>query len=175
MLQLCFCMIMMSKSRTSLLIKNDFWIFNDFLMLYCNIHRKDYFIIKLFVAVVDFAKRRLFECSWSSWVCFIFWFVIFNSAQMTSHLSCYSRKKNDQHIFSWLWSSVKLTHERLDCVFSAQLLLSSMNSLNWKNSWTLKNSLNSNSSLNLKSSLNLNLQSLKTVISSRIAKVCNCI
>ncbi len=37
MLQLCFCMTIMSKSRISLLIRNNFWIFNDFLMLYCSI------------------------------------------------------------------------------------------------------------------------------------------
>ena len=53
MLQLCFCMITMSKSQTSLSIKNEFWIFNDFLMLYCSICKKDCFIIKLFIAVVD--------------------------------------------------------------------------------------------------------------------------
>ena len=167
MLQLCFCMITMSKSRTSLLIRKDFWIFNDFLMLYCSIHRKDCFIIKLFVAVVDSAKRRLFEYSQSLRVCLIFWFVVSDSAWTTSHLSRYSRKRNDWRVFSWLLPPVMLIHERLDCVFSAQLSLSSTSSLNWKSSWILK------SLLNLKSSLNL--QSLKTAKSSRIARVCNCI
>ena len=155
MLQLCFCMTTMSKSRTSLLIRNDFWIFNDFLMLYCSICKKDYFIIKLFVTVVDSAKKRLFKCSQSLRICLIFWFVISDSAWATSHLSRYSRKRNDQRVSSWLLSSVMSIHERLDCMFSAQLSLSSM------------------SSLNLKSSLNL--QSLKTAKSSRIAKVCDCI
>ena len=173
MLQLCFCMTTMSKSRTSLLIKNDFWIFNDFLMLYCSIHRKDCFIIKLFVAVVDSAKRRLFECFQSSWVYLVFWFVISDSAWATSHLSRYSYKKNDQHVSSWLLSSVMLIHEQLDCMFSAQLLLSLMNLLNWESSWTLKSSLNSKSSLNLKSSLKL--QSLKTAKSLKIVRMCNCI
>ena len=169
MLQFCFCMITMSKSRTFLLIRNDFWIFNDFLMLYCSICRKNCFFIKLFIAVVDSAKRRLFECSQSSRIYLVFWFVVSDSAQATSHLSRYSRKRNDQHVSSWLLSSVMLIHEQLDCVFSAQLLLNSTNSLNWKSSWILK------SLLNLKSSLNLNLQSLKTAMSSRIARVCNCI
>ncbi len=169
MLQFCFCMTTMSKSRTSLLIKNDFWIFNDFLMLYCSIHRKDCFVIKLFVTVVNSAKRRLFECFQSLRVCLVFWFVISDSAQATSHLSRYSRKRNDQRVSSWLLSSIMLIHERLDCVFSAQLSLSLMNSLNWENSWISK------SLLNLKTSLNLNLQSLKTAMSLRIARVCNCI
>jgi len=133
MLQLYFCMITMLKSQTSLLIRNDFWIFNDFLMLYCSIHRKDCFIIKLFIAVIDSAKKRLFECFQSSKVYFIFKFIIFDSAQATSHLSRYSRKRNDQRVFSWLLSSVMLIHERLNCVFSAQLSLSSTSSLNWKN------------------------------------------
>ncbi len=133
MLQLYFCMITMLKSQTSLLIRNDFWIFNDFLMLYCSIHRKDCFIIKLFIAVIDSAKKRLFECFQSSKVYFIFKFIIFESAQATSHLSRYSRKRNDQRVFSWLLSSVMLIHERLNCVFSAQLSLSSTSSLNWKN------------------------------------------
>ncbi len=173
MLQLCFCMITMLKSQTSLSIRNDFWIFNDFLMLYCNIHRKNCFIIKLFVAVVDSAKRRLFECSQSSRICLVFWFVISDSAWAMSHLSRYSCKRNDWRVFSWLLSSVMLIHERLDCVFSAQLSLSLMILLNWKNSWTLKSLLNSKNSLNLKSSLNL--QSLKTAKSSRITRICNCI
>ncbi len=119
MLWLCFCMITMSKSWTSLLIKNDFWIFNDFLILYCSIHRKDCFVIKLFVTVVDSAKRRLFECFQSSWVYLVFWFVISDSAWTTSHLSRYSRKRNNQHVSSWLLSFVMLIHERLDCMFSA--------------------------------------------------------
>jgi len=161
MLQLCFCMITMLKSWISLLIKNDFWIFKDFLMLYCSIHRKDCFIIKLFIAVVDSAKKRLFKCFQSSWVYLILWFVVSHSAWATSHLSRYSRKRNDQHVSFWLLSSVMLIHEQLDCVFSAQLSLSSMNSLNWESSWTSKSS--------------LNLQSLKTVKSLKIARMCNCI
>ena len=154
-------MITMSKSWTSLMIKNNFWIFNDFLMLYCNICRKDCFIIKLFVTVVDFAKRRLFECFQLLKVYLIFWFVISNSAWATSHLSCYSCKRNNQHVSSWLLSFIMLIHERLNCVFSAQLLLSSTSLLNWESSWTLKSS--------------LNLQSLKTVKSLRIIRMCNCI
>jgi len=130
MLQLCFCMITMLKSQTSLLIRNDFWIFNDFLMLYCSIHRKDCFVIKLFITVIDSAKKRLFECFQSSRVYFIFKFIIFDSAQATSHLSRYSRKRNDQRVFSWLLSSVMLIHEWLNCVFSAQLSLSSTSLLN---------------------------------------------
>jgi len=118
MLQLCFCMITMSKSWTSLLIKNNFWIFNDFLMLYCNICRKDCFIIKLFITVVDCAKRRFFECFQSSWVYFIFWFVVFNFAQAMFHLNHYLCKRSDQHVSSWLLSSVMLIHEWLDCMFS---------------------------------------------------------
>ncbi len=167
MLQFCFCMTMMLKSRTSLLIRNDFWIFNDFLMLYCNIHRKDCFIIKLFVAVIDSAKRRLFECSQSSKVYLVFWFVISDSAWVTFHLNRYSCRRNDQRVSSWLLSSVMLLHEQSDCVFSAQLLLSLTSLLNWESSWILKNSLNSKSSLNSRS--------LKTAKSSRIARVCNCI
>ncbi len=167
MLQFCFCMITMSKSRTSLLIRNNFWIFNDFLMLYCSIHKKDCFIIKLFVTVVDFAKRRLFKYSQSLKVCLIFWFVVSDSAQATSYLSRYLRKRNNQHVSSWLLSSVMSIHEQLDYVFSAQLSLSLTSLLNWENSWILKNSLNSKSSLNL--------QSLKTAKSSRIARVCDCI
>ncbi len=57
-----FCIAIMLNSQTSLLIRNDSWILNDFLMLYCRICRKDCFIIKLFVTVVDFAMRRLFVC-----------------------------------------------------------------------------------------------------------------
>ncbi len=161
MLQLCFCMTTMSKSWTSLSIRNDFWIFNDFLMLYCSICRKDYFIIKLFVAVVDFVKRRLSECFQSSWVYLVFWFVVSDSAWATSHLSCYLHKRNDQHVSSWLLSFVMLIHEQLDCVFSAQLSLSLTSSLNWESLWTSKSS--------------LNLQSLKTAKSSRIARMYNCI
>ncbi len=173
MLQFCFCMTTMSKSWIFLLIKNDFWIFNDFLMLYCSIRRKDCFIIKLFITVVDSVRRRLFKCSQSSKVCLVFWFIISDSAQATSHLSRYSCKRNNRHVFSWLLSSVMSIHKRLDCVFSAQLSLSSTSSLNWKKSWTSKSLLNLKNSLNLKSSLNL--QSLKTAKSSRIARMCNCI
>jgi len=130
MLQLCFCMTTMLKSWTSLLIRNDFWIFNNFLMLYCSIHKKDCLVIKLFIAVVDSAKRRLFEYFQSSRVYLIFWFIISDSARATFHLSHYSRKRNNQHISSWLLSSVMLIHEQLDCVFSAQLLLSLTSLLN---------------------------------------------
>ena len=62
LLQSCFCIATMSNSRTSLLIKNDSWILNDFLMLYCKIRRKDCSVIELFIAVVDSAMRRLFVC-----------------------------------------------------------------------------------------------------------------
>ncbi len=142
-------------------------------MLYCSIRRKDCFVIKLFVAVVDSAKKRLFECSQSLRIYFVFWFIISDSAWMTSHLSCYSRKRNNQRISSWLLSFIMLIHERLDCMFSAQLLLSLMSLLNWENSWNSKSSLNLKSSLNSKSSLNL--QSLKTAKSLKIARMCDCI
>ncbi len=171
MLQLCFCMTMMSKLWISLSIRNNFWIFNDFLMLYCSIRRKDCFIIKLFVTVVDFAKRRLFECSQSSRIYLVFWFIIFNSAQVTSHLNHYLHRRNNWHIFSWLLSSVILIHEQSNYVFSTQLSLSSTSLLNWESSWISKSLLNLKSSLNSKSSLNL--QSLKTAKSSRIARMCN--
>ncbi len=62
LLQSCFCIVTMLNSRISLSIRNDSWNFNDFLMLYCRICRKDCFIIELFVAVVDSAMRRLFVC-----------------------------------------------------------------------------------------------------------------
>ncbi len=133
MLQLCFCITIMSKSRTSLLIKNNFWIFNDFLMLYCSICRKDCFIINLFVAVVDSAKRRLFECFQLLKICLVFWFVISYSAWAISHLNHYLHKRNNQHVSSWLLSFVMLIHKWLDCMFSAQLSLSLMNLLNWEN------------------------------------------
>ncbi len=87
MLCSCFCMITMSNLWISLLIKNDSWIFNDFLMLYCRICRKNCFIIKLFVAVVDSALRRLFVCFWSLRVFRTFWLSVSESAQMSSHSS----------------------------------------------------------------------------------------
>ncbi len=87
MLCSCFCMTIMSNSRTSLLIKNDSWIFNDFLMLYCRICRKNCFIIKLFAAVVDSALKRLFVCFQSLRVFHAFWLSISEFAQMLSHLS----------------------------------------------------------------------------------------
>ncbi len=88
MLHSYFCMITMSNLRTSLLIKNDSWIFNDFLMLYCKIHRKNCFIIELFVAVVDSALKRLFVCFQLLRIFRTFWLSISESAQMSSHLSC---------------------------------------------------------------------------------------
>ncbi len=62
MLQSCFWMTIISNLWISLFIKNDFWIFNDFLMLYCRICRKIWFIIKISVAVVDFVQKQLFIC-----------------------------------------------------------------------------------------------------------------
>ncbi len=100
LLQSCFCITTMLNSRTSLLIRNDSWILNDFLMLYCRICRKDCFIIKLFVAVIDFAMRRLFVCFWSSMIFLTFWLNISESAQISSRLSHYLRKRKDQLVFS---------------------------------------------------------------------------
>jgi len=74
-----FCIVIMLNSRTSLLIKNNSWIFNDFLMLYCRICRKDCFIIKLFIAVVDSAMRRFFVCFQSSRIFLTFWLNISES------------------------------------------------------------------------------------------------
>ncbi len=156
LLQSCFCITTMSNSQTFLSIKNDSWIFNDFLMLYCRICRKDCFIIKLLIAVVDFAIRRLFVCFQSLRVFLTFWLNVSESAQMLSRLSHYLHKKKDQLIFSWSLLSVKSIHQWFNCMFSTWLLLS------------LKNSLNQKNSLNLKSLLNL--KSSKTV-----RKVCNCI
>ncbi len=156
LLQSCFCIVTMLNSRTFLLIRNDSWILNDFLMLYCRIHRKDCFIIKLFVAVVDSAMRRLFVCFQSSMIFLTFWLNVSESAQMSSRLSHYSCKRKDQLVSSWLLLSVKLIHQRFNCVFSAWLLLSSRDSLNQKNSLNLK------SLLNLKSS-------------ETARRVCNCI
>ncbi len=145
-----FCITTMLNSRTSLLIKNDF------LMLYCRIHRKDCFIIKLFITVVDSAMRSLFVCFQLLKAFLTFWLNISESAQMLSRLSCYSRKRKDQFIFSWFLLSVRSIHQQLNCMFLIWLLLSLRNSLNWK------------SSLNLKSLLNLK--------SSEIARsMCNCI
>ena len=87
MLHSYFCMITMLNLQTSLSIKNDSWIFNDFLMLYCRICRKNCFIIKLFVTVVDFALRRLFICFQSLRVFCAFWLSVSESAQISSHLS----------------------------------------------------------------------------------------
>ncbi len=88
-LMLCFYfyMITMLNLQIFLLIKNDFWIFNNFLMLYYKIHRKNYFIIKLFVAVVDFAQKRLFICFQSLRIFHAFWLSISESAQMLFHLN----------------------------------------------------------------------------------------
>ena len=113
-----FCIITMLNSWTSLSIKNDSWILNDFLMLYCRICKEDCFIIKLFIAVVDSAIRRLFVCFWSLRVFLTFWLNISESAQMLSCLSCYSRKRKDQLISSWSLLFVKLIHQRFNCMFS---------------------------------------------------------
>ncbi len=86
MLCSCFCMIIMSNLRTFLSIKNDSWIFNDFLMLYCRICRKSCFIIKLFVTV-DSVLKRLFVCFQSLRVFRTFWLSVSESAQMSSHLN----------------------------------------------------------------------------------------
>ncbi len=87
MLHSCFCMTIMSNLWTFLSIKNDSWIFNDFLMLYCRICRKNCFIIELFVAVVDSALRRLFVCFRSLRIFRTFWLSVSESAQMLSYLS----------------------------------------------------------------------------------------
>jgi len=100
LLWFCFCIVTMLNSWTSLLIRNDSWILNNFLMLYCRICRKDCFIIKLFITVVDFAMRRLFICFRSSRVFLAFWLNISEFAQMLSHLSCYLHKRKDWLIFS---------------------------------------------------------------------------
>jgi len=90
-----FCITTMSNSRTSLSIKSDSWILNDFLMLYCRIRRKDCFIIELFIVVVDSVMRRLFVCFQSSMIFLTFWLNVSESAQMSSRLSHYSRKRKD--------------------------------------------------------------------------------
>ena len=115
----CFYITTMLNLQTSLLIRNDSWIFNDFLMLYCRIRRKDCFIIELFVTVVDSAMRRLFVCFWSSMIFLTFWLNISESAQMSSRLNHYSCKRKDQLISSWSLLSVKLIHQRFNCMFSA--------------------------------------------------------
>ncbi len=130
----------MLNSRTSLSIRNDSWILNNFLMLYCRIHRKDCFIIKLFIAVVDFAMRRLFVCFWLSMIFLTFWLNVSESAQMSFRLSHYLRKRKDRLIFSWSLLSVKLICQRFNCMFSAWLLLSLRSSLNQKSSLNLKSS-----------------------------------
>ena len=149
-----FCIITMLNSRTSLSIRNDSWILNNFLMLYCRICRKDCFIIKLFITVVDSVMRRLFVYFQSLRVFLTFWLNVSESAQMSSRLSRYLCKRKDWLIFSWFLLFVKLIHQQFNCMFSTWLLLSLKSLLNWK------------SSLNLKSLLNLK--------SSEIAKrVCN--
>ncbi len=140
LLQPCFCIATMSNSRTFLLIRNDSWILNDFLMLYCKIRRKDCFVIKLFVAVVDSAMWRLFVCFRSSTIFLTFWLNVSESAQMSSRLSHYSRKRKDRLVSSWSLLSVKLIRQRFNCVFSAWLLLSLRDSLNRKNLLNLKSS-----------------------------------
>ncbi len=134
----CFCIATMSNSWTSLSIRNNSWILNDFLMLYYRIRRKDCFIIELFVAVVDSAMRRLFVCFRSSRIFLTFWLNVSESAQMSSRLSHYSRKRKDWLVFSWFLLSVKLIHQRFNCVFSTWLLLSSRSSLNLKSSETAR-------------------------------------
>ncbi len=131
LLQSCFCIITMLNSRTFLSIKNDSWIFNDFLMLYCRICRKDCFIIKLFIAVVDFVMRKLFVCFWSSRVFLTFWLNVSESAQMSSRLSCYSHKRKDQLISSWSLLFIKLIHQQFNYVFSTWLLLSFQHDCYW--------------------------------------------
>ncbi len=140
LLQSCFCIATMLNSRTSLLIRNDSWILNDFLMLYCRICRKDCFVIKLFITVVDSAMRRLFVCFRSLMIFLAFWLNVSKSAQMSSRLSHYSRKRKDRLVSSWSLLSVKLIHQRFNCVFSAWLLLSLRSLLNRKNSLNLKSS-----------------------------------
>ncbi len=140
LLRSCFCIATMLNSRTSLLIRNDSWILNNFLMLYCKIHRKDCFIIKLFIAVVDSVMRRLFVCFQSSRIFLAFWLNVSESAQMLSRLSHYSRKRKDWLISSWSLLFIKLIHQQFNCMFSTWLLLSSRNSLNWKSSLNLKSS-----------------------------------
>ncbi len=140
LLQSYFCIVTMLNSWTSLLIRNDSWILNNFLMLYCRICRKDCFIIKLFIIVVDFAMRRLFVCFQSLTIFLTFWLNVSESAQMSSHLSHYLCKRKDQFIFSWLLLFIKLIHQRFNCMFSAWLLLSSKSSLNLKSLLNLKSS-----------------------------------
>ena len=125
-----FCIATMLNSQTSLLIRNDSWILNDFLMLYCRIHRKDCFIIKLFIAVVDSAMRRFFVYFQSLRIFLTFWLNVSEFAQMSSHLSHYLYKRKDWLIFSWSLLSVKLIHQQFNCVFSTWLLLSLRSSLN---------------------------------------------
>ncbi len=138
LLQSYFCIVTMLNSRTFLSIKNDFWILNDFLMLYCRICRKYCFIIKLFIVVVDSAMRRLFVCFWSSRIFLTFWLNISESAQMLFHLSHYLCKRKDWLIFSWSLLSVKLIHQQFNCMFSTWLLLNSRSLLNQKSSETVK-------------------------------------
>ncbi len=96
----CFCITTILNLRTSLSIKNDSWILNNFLMLYCRICRKDCFIIELFIAVVNSVIRRLFVCFQSSRIFLAFWLNISEFAQMLSCLNHYLRKKKDWFIFS---------------------------------------------------------------------------
>ncbi len=124
LLQSCFCIATMLNSWTSLSIRNNSWI----------------------LTVVDSAMRRLFVCFWSSTIFLTFWLNVSESAQMSSRLSHYLRKRKDRLIFSWSLLSVKLIHQWFNCVFSAWLLLSSKDLLNWKNSLNLKSLLNLKSS-----------------------------
>ncbi len=87
MLQSCFCMIIILNFRISLFIKNDSWIFNNFLILYCRICRKNWFIIKLFAAVVNFTLKLLFICFQSLRVFCILWFNVFKFAQILFSLN----------------------------------------------------------------------------------------
>ncbi len=146
LLQSCFCITIMSNSRISLSIKNDSWILNDFLMLYCRICRKDCFVIKLFIAVVDSVMRRLFVYFQSLRVFLTFWLNVSESAQMSSRLSRYLCKRKDWLIFSWFLLFVKLIHQQFNCMFSTWLLLSLKSLLNWKSSLNLKSLLNLKSS-----------------------------
>ncbi len=125
-----FCIITMLNLQTFLSIKNDSWILNNFLMLYCRICRKDCFVIKLFITVVDFAMRKLFVCFQSSKIFLTFWLNVSESAQMLFHLNHYSCKRKDQLISSWSLLSIKLIHQWFNCMFSTWLLLSSKDSLN---------------------------------------------
>ncbi len=110
----CFYITTMLNSRISLLIKNDSWILNDFLMLYCRICKKDCSVLKLFIAVVDFAIKKLFVCFQSSMIFLTFWLNVSKSAQMLSRVSHYLCKRKDQFIFSWSLLFIKLIHQFIE-------------------------------------------------------------